>query len=79
MQLLRSLVRESGKTAIVVTHDQRIFRYADRVCRLEDGRLVEDEMPLEVASRQRRRVPHSAVTSVSDPLREVPTTIRYMP
>lgn len=41
MRLLRRLTTEQGKTVVVVTHDQRILSYADRVCRLDEGRLVE--------------------------------------
>ncbi len=39
MQLLRRLTSESGKTAVVVTHDQRILHFADRILELEDGTL----------------------------------------
>lgn len=39
MRLLRELTTECGKTAIVVTHDPRIFHFADRVLHLEDGRI----------------------------------------
>jgi putative ABC transport system ATP-binding protein len=41
MQLLRRLTADEGKTAIIVTHDQRIFPFADRICYLENGRIVE--------------------------------------
>ena len=41
MELLRRFIADEGKTAIVVTHDQRIFHFADRIFRLEDGRVVE--------------------------------------
>ena len=41
MQLLRRLTTTRGKTAVVVTHDQRIFSYADRLCRLDEGKLTE--------------------------------------
>jgi putative ABC transport system ATP-binding protein len=37
MRLLTRLVRERGVTLVVVTHDERIFGYADRLLRLEDG------------------------------------------
>ena len=47
MDLLRRLVRQRGKTAIVVTHDQRIFHFADRVFWLENGRLA-DRSPVAV-------------------------------
>jgi putative ABC transport system ATP-binding protein len=40
MQVLRNLTTQYNKTAIVVTHDPRIFKYADRIYNLEDGRLA---------------------------------------
>ncbi len=43
MQLLRRLITQFKKTAIVVTHDQRIFKYADRIYHLENGLLSEKE------------------------------------
>ncbi len=39
MQLLHGLIAEHNKTAVVVTHDPRIFAYADRICQLENGVL----------------------------------------
>ena len=39
MRLLTGLVSERGVTLVVVTHDNRIFPFADRILRLEDGRL----------------------------------------
>src|SRR5581483_10572650 len=41
MRLLRHLTSEQGKTALVVTHDQRIFSYADRILHLDAGRITE--------------------------------------
>jgi putative ABC transport system ATP-binding protein len=41
MRLLRHLTSEQGKTALVVTHDQRIFGYADRILHLDAGRITE--------------------------------------
>lgn len=43
MQLLRRLADRRGVTVLIVTHDRRILPYADRIVRLEDGRLVSDE------------------------------------
>ncbi len=40
MGLLAGLVRERGAALVVVTHDNRIFSYADRILRLEDGRIT---------------------------------------
>jgi putative ABC transport system ATP-binding protein len=39
MEILVNLQKE-GKTVIIVTHDQKIADYADRVVSLEDGRIV---------------------------------------
>jgi putative ABC transport system ATP-binding protein len=44
MDLLQSLAKEHGRGVVVVTHDHRLERYADRVVRVEDGRVVSDEM-----------------------------------
>jgi putative ABC transport system ATP-binding protein len=41
LQLLTDLVHERNKTLVVVTHDERIFPYADRILRLENGRLTQ--------------------------------------
>lgn len=43
MKLLRRLTTDQRKTVIVVTHDQRIFPFADRVLWLENGRVAETE------------------------------------
>jgi putative ABC transport system ATP-binding protein len=47
MKLLTRLVRERGGTLVVVTHDNRIFPYADRVLRLEDGCMAHEWVPTE--------------------------------
>jgi putative ABC transport system ATP-binding protein len=41
MELLRQLLVDFQKTAVIVTHDNRIFPYADRILRLEEGVLRE--------------------------------------
>ncbi len=40
MRLFADLVRDAGTTAVVVTHDNRIFDFADRIAHMSDG-LVE--------------------------------------
>jgi putative ABC transport system ATP-binding protein len=40
MELLRRIVDEKHKTLIVVSHDPRITQFANRIARLEDGRIV---------------------------------------
>lgn len=40
MMLMTELARERGVTVLVVTHDSRIYSFADRIVSIEDGRLV---------------------------------------
>jgi ABC-type lipoprotein export system ATPase subunit len=54
MKMLRALRDKAGKTVIVVTHDAGIARYADRIIRLQDGKIVDDYM-----TKERKR-PHVA-------------------
>jgi putative ABC transport system ATP-binding protein len=37
--LLQNLARQSGRTVVVVSHDQRLEAYADRTIRVQDGRI----------------------------------------
>jgi iron(III) transport system ATP-binding protein len=39
MQLVRDLSRSPERCVVVVTHDHRIFRFADRIAEMEDGRI----------------------------------------
>jgi putative ABC transport system ATP-binding protein len=39
MELLRELASSHGRAIVVVTHDPRLERFADRVVRVEDGRI----------------------------------------
>jgi putative ABC transport system ATP-binding protein len=41
MEILTTLAREQGTTVAVVTHDNRIYGFADRRISIEDGRIVE--------------------------------------
>ena len=50
--LLREL-RAAGKTLLVISHDETHFGIADRVIRLQDGRLIE-ELPLGICEGEQR-------------------------
>lgn len=39
MELLREVARRPDRSVIVVTHDNRVFKYADRMTEMEDGRV----------------------------------------
>jgi putative ABC transport system ATP-binding protein len=38
--LLRDLVHKSSSAALIATHDPALMEYADRVLRLDDGKLA---------------------------------------
>lgn len=40
MELLRARAVKEGRSLIVVTHDARIFKFADRIATMDDGRIV---------------------------------------
>lgn len=42
MELLTKMARERHTTVVVVTHDNRIYHYADRLIAIEDGQLVKE-------------------------------------
>jgi len=42
IELLKKLTHERGTTVLCVTHDPRIYSYADRIVSIEDGQLRED-------------------------------------
>lgn len=39
MELLREVARHPDRSVVVVTHDNRVFKYADRIAEMEDGRV----------------------------------------
>jgi len=42
MELFTELNRHHNTTFVIATHDQRVMRYAKRIVRMLDGRIVED-------------------------------------
>lgn len=42
VQLLKRLGEQRGTTTVMVTHDNRVLDFADRILKLEDGRIVDD-------------------------------------
>lgn len=41
MELLRKEALEKQRSLVIVTHDARIFEYADRIVKLDDGQIIE--------------------------------------
>jgi putative ABC transport system ATP-binding protein len=40
MELLREVALKENRSLVIVTHDARIFEFADRIARMDDGRVV---------------------------------------
>jgi len=47
MDFLQNLARHSEKVVLVVTHDSRIFSYADRIITMADGEIIEETRDIE--------------------------------
>ena len=47
MALLARIAKDESRTVLAVTHDPRTHAYADRIVRIEDGRIVGEERRVE--------------------------------
>ena len=52
LELFRQVARSADRAVIIVTHDNRIFSYADRIARMDDGEIVE------VSVQDQKQPPH---------------------
>jgi putative ABC transport system ATP-binding protein len=43
MELLREAAVRPDRAVVIVTHDNRVFGFGDRIARMDDGRIVESE------------------------------------
>jgi putative ABC transport system ATP-binding protein len=50
MTLLTQMAHDENKTLIVVTHDNRIFHFADNLISMEDGKIIHHTSPQELES-----------------------------
>lgn len=41
IELMRELAEVHGHTLVIVTHDNRIYQYADRIAYMDDGHIIE--------------------------------------
>ncbi|MDE0232918.1 MAG: ABC transporter ATP-binding protein, partial [bacterium] len=46
MRLFSELVENHGLTVVVVTHEPSVARYAGRIVKMRDGRIIEDSRRL---------------------------------
>ena len=59
MALLSQVAKDSSRAVLVVTHDHRTLSYADRLIRIEDGRIV---------GRARKRIAPKNLAPISQPV-----------
>jgi putative ABC transport system ATP-binding protein len=45
MRILSAIARERGRAVLVVTHDPRLFEYADKILDIEDGKVTRRTRP----------------------------------
>jgi putative ABC transport system ATP-binding protein len=45
MQILRDIAADSDRAVLIVTHDNRIYHFADRILEMSDGRVIGDFKP----------------------------------
>ncbi len=43
MELLREVALKENRSLVIVTHDARIFEFADRIANMDDGRVMRVE------------------------------------
>jgi putative ABC transport system ATP-binding protein len=46
LDLFRNVARSADRAVIIVTHDNRIFSYADRIARMDDGEVIEEKQQI---------------------------------
>ncbi|MFT5510541.1 MAG: putative ABC transport system ATP-binding protein [Hyphomicrobiaceae bacterium] len=46
MELLSDIAKDESRAVLAVTHDPRTHAYADRIIRIEDGKIIDDERRL---------------------------------
>ena len=50
MELLKAVALKADRALVIVTHDARIFEFADRIARMDDGRVIKVEAGHEAAA-----------------------------
>lgn len=77
LSLLRQLAGEEKRTVVIVTHDIRVARYADRVLRIMDGKILKeapgDLDQLSEKASEREEIEHlrSKVAELADTLTRI--------
>jgi putative ABC transport system ATP-binding protein len=57
IEMLRDLAKQHGRAVVIVTHDNRVLQFADRILHIADGKLAEHEVA--AAAAFAGALPHS--------------------
>jgi putative ABC transport system ATP-binding protein len=52
MQILRDVANDQNRAVLIVTHDSRIYHFADRILEMSDGRIVGDHKPQDFLNKE---------------------------
>ncbi|MBU3683336.1 MAG: ABC transporter ATP-binding protein [Phycisphaerales bacterium] len=74
MTLIREMTATPDRVVIIVTHDERIYHFADRIAHLDDGRVTHVTTPSEALDEMRRTVALSLVVPADAASRSLPRT-----
>jgi putative ABC transport system ATP-binding protein len=58
--LIRELTAAAEHVVVVVTHDERIYHFADRIAHLDDGRVTHVSTPAEALAESAARMGDAA-------------------
>jgi putative ABC transport system ATP-binding protein len=51
MEMLTMLAHDRGRAVVIVTHDNRIIEFADRIIQIEDGRIRADQPQFSISGQ----------------------------
>jgi putative ABC transport system ATP-binding protein len=52
MEILRKVANDKNRAVLIVTHDNRIYNFADRILEMSDGRIIGDYKPDEFLKKE---------------------------
>lgn len=52
MEILRNIANDKNRAVLIVTHDNRIYKYADRILEMYDGRIIGDFKPQDFLNKE---------------------------
>lgn len=52
MEILREIANDKNRAVLIVTHDNRIYHFADRILEMSDGRIIGSHKPEEFVHKE---------------------------